>query len=146
MANRGSALTPDEQARLDRFLEWRRVEGRERRPRWRLLAYMTAPMLIGAIIALGVSFYIGALTLPPGLTRGGVVALPGPVTADRTPGARSVSDPLARVIQTLTLWAQHAPNVKLGRAIVRWVQSQTLADAPAQADARPTQPGSPPSR
>lgn len=87
---------------------------------------MTAPMLIGAIIALGVSFYIGALTLPPGLTREGVVAHP--------------------VIQRLTLWAQHAPNVQLGRAIVRWVQSETLADAPAPADARPPQPGSSPSR
>lgn len=121
---------------------------------------MAAPMLFGAIIALGVSFFIGALTAPPGLTRERVASPPEPVLA----GARASSErvaapatatgrppaelpevvtrPLAQLLETLKRWARHAPDAKVGRAIVRWVQSQAPADPRAPQPA----PRSPQSR
>ena len=149
MTNRKSPLTRDEEERLERFLQWRRVEGRVPRSRWRWIAYMAAPMLFGAIIALGVSFFIGALTAPPGLTRERVASPPEPVlpgagaaservAAPTTATARRpaelpqvVTRPLAQLLERLKRWAQHAPDGKLGRAIVRWVQSPAAPDKPA---------------
>ena len=89
MRNRRGPLTPDEQERLERFLEWRRAAGRVPGSRWRWIPYVAGALLLGVSIALGASFLIASLTGPPGLPRGRVAFPPEPGPVERATAAGS---------------------------------------------------------
>ena len=92
MRNRRGPLTPDEQERLERFLEWRRAAGRVPGSRWRWIPYVAGALLLGVSIALGASFLIASLTGPPSLPRGRVVSPPEPGPVERATAARSFTE------------------------------------------------------
>ena len=56
-------MTPEEQERLERFLEWRRVEGRGPRSHWRRVAWIGGTVGLGVTLALGAPLLIAPL--PP---------------------------------------------------------------------------------
>jgi hypothetical protein len=48
--------------------------------------------------------------------------------------------PLPQPLETLKRWAEYVPEVRMGKAIIRWVQSQPPAEAqPPQPEPRSTQ-------
>lgn len=60
--------------------------------------------------------------------------LPQPLEALRQP-----IEALREPIERLKRWAEHAPEVRAGRAIVRWVRSQPADPEPPQPESRSTQ-------